>query len=179
MLKYLAACALMLPSMQPVADDPPDCGLELHIAPDDLDLANERGALTAVLANAGPRALRLVLPGDGSLDGWRTPRIEWQFTPTVDQVRLRCGNVNALRAGEVFTLQPGESRVLADWVTPDVMGEEYRARMVYANEPALAWHGLPLGRHDEAEMIRVGRTDRCRAVSNEITVRGQQPAGER
>ncbi len=114
--------------------------------------------MTAYLTNTGTRSLTLVLPGDGSTSGWRTPTIEWLLEPSWQVPwMVRCGNINALRRGEVFRLAPGETRELGPWIhlpglrTPGTA----KAVMHYSNVPDLEWRGIPLGSHDRAEMDRV------------------------
>src|SRR5919201_6135680 len=72
---------------------------------------------TATLLNKGKETVTLVTPGDGSDCGWRTPLVGWSVVKVSadnpragkhpDKVPLhrgaRCGNVNALKADEVFT----------------------------------------------------------------------------
>jgi hypothetical protein len=40
--------------------------------------------------------------------------------------------------------------------------------MVYTNDPDLPFRGVPLGPHDEIELSRLRRSDRCRVESNTI-----------
>jgi hypothetical protein len=131
--------------------------------------------ITACLTNDGKRTLRLVMPGDGSLEGWRTPVIEWTFSPGNMDTVLKwrgCGNVNGIRAGEVFTLAPGESRDLGERILPRVFpgAAEFSAAITYWNDPTVLWRGVPLPAHDQAELDLVHGTDLCRVRSNEIKV---------
>ncbi len=71
------------------------------------------------LTNRGETSVTLVQPGDGSECGWRTPHLKWEWASnpkTRGATTGRCGNMNSLKEGEVFTLKPGESKVLKDWV---------------------------------------------------------------
>jgi len=103
--------------------------------------------------------------------GRRTPVIEWVFMPGGRVVAFEgCGNINGLRLGEVFTLQPAETRDLGTWVAPLALPAQSRFHgvMVYTNEPDLPFRGVLLRPHDEDELARLHRSDRCRVESNKI-----------
>src|ERR1043166_2217350 len=96
----------------------------------------------ATLTNNGASPAILVLPGDGSFSGWRTPIIRWSFVahdapqPYPEQFLATdrfCGNINALRLSEVFTLIPSASRGLNEWINPvvDLAPGRYRMKMHY------------------------------------------------
>lgn len=173
--------ALSCTPAQAQTSDIPACGVELRIhttspvvrAVDDALHLQE--VLVAELVNAGSDAVTLVLPGDGSESGWRTPIVRWEVTRkgyTPPQM-LRCGNVNSLMPGEVFDLPPGGVRRLENWI-PSILGVKsgtYRLRLIYINDPTLEWQGLPDVDHDFVEMGRVKRSTPCRVESNEISVR--------
>jgi hypothetical protein len=150
------------------------CGLSLRVEPTTLVLRpNETPSVTAHLTNDGERPLSLVFPGDGSYTGLRTPIIEWTF---VHGGTIRgsgfCGNINALRRGEVFILGPGETRELPAglrFLALPTTGS-FRAAMTYSNDPALPFRGVPLGPHDEAELARLRASARCRITSNPIEI---------
>jgi hypothetical protein len=137
--------------------------------------------LTVTLINKGKNQVTLVEPGDGSAEGWRTPVVQWKvFRVDAPPAKLaedtaRCGNVNALRPEEVFTLKPGESRKLAGWIgTPQLPGPgKYRVMFIYHNRPEMQWDGIPLGRHDPDAMARVRRSTPVLLQSNvvEVTVK--------
>src|SRR5262245_43765851 len=77
--------------------------------------------LSVTVVNHGGQEVILVEPGDGSDWGWRTPVIEWSSSTWFRGPR--CGNVNALKPEDVFTLKPGESRRLGGWVgVPQLRG---------------------------------------------------------
>jgi hypothetical protein len=130
--------------------------------------------ILATITNDGKSAVTLVTPGDGSFMGRRTPRLSWLVAdadgnPVVRGPLVGCGNINALRAGEVFELHPGESADLVRWLGgPYLETGVYRVRLRYENDPSLVWGGIPLGDHDAAEMKRVRASTRCNLVSNEI-----------
>jgi hypothetical protein len=179
MSRVFAVILLLVSSMAPAIDVPPPCGLTLKVGPPDLDLVTSWTSFTATLTNAGSRPVTLVMPGDGSLEGDRTPIVEWHFVPRTSVTPGFCGNINTLKLGEVFVLNPGESRELGNWALPSVMEGPYRARMTYINEPSTPWRGVPLGEHDRGEMRRLKRSDRCSVGSNEILVRGYRDRARR
>jgi hypothetical protein len=148
------------------------CGLSLRVEPTTVVLRpKQTPKITARLINNGARSLTIVLPGDGSRMGRRTPVIEWIFTPGGRVIGVEgCGNINELKRGEVFTLQPGETRDLGTWVAPLALPPQPRFHgvMVYTNDPALSFHGVLLHPHDEGELARLHMSDRCRVESNEI-----------
>jgi hypothetical protein len=135
---------------------------------------------TVVLRNEGKVAVTLVQPGDGSDCGWRTPRIWWSVLRADDRTARhaqrqspnrgrRCGNVNALKSNEVFTLKPGQGRELT-WVgVPHLPGPgTYRMVFCYENVPGLKWRGVPLGKHDPATLKRAQGSHPCLLRSNEL-----------
>jgi hypothetical protein len=100
--------------------------------------------ITAILRNDGNRILRLVMPGDGSFEGWRTPLIEWEFTPDTAAIgrslkSRTCGNITGIRQDAVFALVPGESRDLGKWIVPSLLpgSAECRASIIYSNDPTI------------------------------------------
>jgi len=131
--------------------------------------------IAAHLTNNGSRPRTLVLPGDGSCMGWRTPVIEWRFQPS-RKVRPcgDCANINAIKAGEVFILEPGATRVFDRWIQPAALpaARRFRAVMVYSNDPGLPFglEGAVLEEHDCGELARLRGSDDCRVTSNEIEV---------
>jgi hypothetical protein len=129
----------------------------------------DRPELTLTVINRGRQDVVLVEPGDGSEDGWRTPLIEWSSKPWS---RIRCGNVNGLKPGEVFTLKPGESRQLNEWIgTPYLpFPGRYRVSVRYTNDPDLKWDGIPLTPHDTATLEKVHRSTKMSAVSNAVEI---------
>jgi hypothetical protein len=97
---------------------------------------------TLALKNNGRSAVRLVLPGDGSEVGWRTPVLAWAATsggkPVAPVNRGRCGNMNRIERSEIFTLAPGASREIPEWVpSPEFPSGTYDLRLTYRNDPGL------------------------------------------
>lgn len=134
---------------------------------------DHRPTITARLTNTGNCPLTLVLPGDGSHEAWRTPIIEWAFIPggkLAGSGARVCGNVTALKRGEVFRLLPGQTREIRDGILPACLpsSSRFRAAMTYSNEPDRPFLGVPLRPHDEAELALVRQSNSCRVRSNEI-----------
>jgi hypothetical protein len=146
--------------------------LSLRIEPTTMALRRKQSPrITARITNNGARPVTLVLPGDGSRMGRRTPVIEWIFSPGGRVVGFEaCGNVNELKRGEVFTLQPGDAQDLGSWVEPLALPQQRRFHglMIYRNEPDLTFQGVLLRPHDEGELARLRASDRCRIQSNEV-----------
>jgi hypothetical protein len=156
--------------------------LDLRIAAKEASMTlGQQPQITATISNKGSAPVTLVLPGDGSESGWRTPLVGFSSIkvgkdkpkhPT--DVPLcrggRCGNVNALKSNEVFTLAPGKSKDLSDWIGSPQLPETGTFSVVfyYANDPGLKWQGVPLGRHDPDAIKRVEKSHKCRLVSNEL-----------
>jgi hypothetical protein len=143
--------------------------------------------LTATITNKGKQPVTLVRPGDGSGDGWRTPIVQMSMIPVVDksgnlkasrpveatpEKRGRCGNINPLKADEVFKVAPGQTTKLTNWHQRlhDIRPGRYSVVFLYANRPAMPWRGLPLGKHDAGAMRRVRNSTECSLVSNSIFI---------
>jgi hypothetical protein len=160
---------------------PQSCaGVRLEIAADATVLrVGERPQVRAGVVNESKTAVALVLPGDGSSVGWRTPIVGWSVLnaddrgtrPSAPPVRgSRDGNINPLTAKDLLTLEPGTSAPLGDWLgSPSFPSPgAYRVVFYYRNIPDLSWKGITLGQHNAAAMKQVGRTAPCSLVSNEL-----------
>jgi hypothetical protein len=142
----------------------------------------ESVAVEASITNASSAAVTLVVPGDGSGVGWRTPVTGWSFLPEAsdkqhgepvpDDTHRFCGNINPLKRSEVFTLQPSESRVFRDWIQPraDLPPGRYRAVLYYRNEPTRKITGIPLGGHEAGVEDLIRRSTPCLVISNEVVL---------
>lgn len=128
--------------------------------------------LVAHLVNDGAESVTIVLPGDGSESGMRTPIVRWN--PPMREGR-RCGNINALTADEVVTLRPGQRIRLKGWTCGPTLSEPgtHKVSLELENIPDLEWKGLPVGQHSKATMEKVRRTPRFKAVSNVVEVEVQ------
>jgi hypothetical protein len=183
----LAACLLaggLLCAAEPLRDrqEAAPAPLELRITAKEASLTlGQQPQITATLTNKGNAPVTLVLPGDGSESGWRTPLVGFssikldkdkpRHPATVPLYRgARCGNVNALKSNEVFTLAPGKSQDLTDWIGSPSLPEpgSYSVVFYYANDPGLKWQGLPLGKHDPDALKRVEQSHKCLLLSNEL-----------
>lgn len=136
--------------------------------------------LELTLTNRGDQPVSLVLPGDGSECGARTPRLNYIWLRDGNIVvppvpGFTCGNVNPLRAGEVFTLQPGASRTITEWLGPrwPVAGV-YQLKLRYTNKPD-ARFGDPSDPHDAAEMQKLRASTPVTVESNTIDITIAEP----
>ena len=150
--------------------------------PADVSLDENSASWSAALTNVGAGAADLVLPGDGSESGMRTPLVGWSVIPTGD-VRehprempvaemARCGNINAIRSPGVVSLAPGETLDLGPWIgQPLFPGPgKYTVAFYYENRPDLPVTGIPLGVHDAGALSGIRRSAPCSARSNEVVV---------
>jgi hypothetical protein len=155
----------------------PSCSVELFVEPEQttMDLTGGEtywSGFTARLRNLGAAPIVLVEPG--GRDG---PIVSWELVSgePFDDRRVGCGNINALRADEVFDLEPAETHMLSRMVPGFWVRHPgtYKVRLRYENDPDRRWSGIPLGTHDPVAMQRARKSTPCVAVSNvvEITVR--------
>jgi hypothetical protein len=158
--------------------------LDLHISAKATSLTlGQQPQITATITNKGKAPVTLVLPGDGSESGWRTPLVGFssikidkekpKHPATVPLYRGgRCGNVNALKSNEVFSLAPGKSQDLSGWIGSPRFTEPgtYSVVFYYSNDPELKWRGIPLGKHDPDAMKRVEKSHKCLLISNELNL---------
>jgi hypothetical protein len=87
----------------------------------------------------------------------------------------RCGNINRLRAAEVFDLPPGQEARLNGWVgAPSLPAGTHKVAVRYFHLPALKWRGLPLGKHDEKAMERIRSSRRLTLESNAVEITVQE-----
>ncbi len=154
--------------------------LILEISAETLNLkTGEFPKVTATLANRGSEPVVLVLPGDGSQSGDRTPITSWNIAviwqsrspePEPEAVGA-CGNMNPLMSDEVITLQPGRSQLLEHWVSlqPFRTPGTYSVQFTYRNDPDQKWKTDPSRRHNPEAMQRVRRSTACDLASNHLT----------
>lgn len=168
---------VLLCSATLIAADAPK--LDAVLARSKLNPTSATPSLELTLTNRGEESVSLVLPGDGSEAGMRTPFLKYTWLqdgkPVPPRGIGRCGNMNALRAGEVFTLKPGESKVIADWLTaiPPGVGT-YQLKVSYTNKPNAPFLGLT-GKHDEAEMQKLRASTPVSVETNFLDITVAEP----
>lgn len=174
-----AVFAIALVSVARTFADDGRTDLLLGISAPSLHLkTGQRPEVRAEVFNPGPEPAVLVLPGNRSDSGDRTPIITWNVKvvrqdrdPGPEPIRLLCGNINPLRADEVFVLEQDERRELGQWVIlrPFRAPGIYEVQLKYENRPGLEWRGLPLGPHDPDAMERLRKSTPCVVESNVLT----------
>ena len=144
---------------------------------------NEWAAVTATITNIGHEMVSLVLAGDGSSEGWRTPVIKWSVIPA-DDTKYRhappptrrefrqCGNLDPMKPEQLVNLAPGKSMLVGctygfAWHGVRIPGR-YSIRFYYRNDPALAW-GDPSSL-DPQLMKQVSKTFECSLNSNDLVI---------
>jgi len=125
-------------------------GLELSVSKDSTHF------IKAVIYNHSTDSVKIVLPGDGSYSGRRTPIIRWSIIkkndetkhpkslPDIDKNIGFCGNMNPLKREELVTIKSKSGILLNGWTPfPNIPKEsgEYSAKMYYFNHPNLS-HGF-------------------------------------
>ncbi len=158
----------------PPVTPPRPCGLTAVLQDGGAQTNGRRFALT--LKNAGSKPLRLVVPGDGSDVGWRTPVVTWTATmngaPATPLEGGRCGMMNRIEANEIFTLAPGASRTVKDWVPlPSFAPGTYDLTLTYRNDPGL--QARKGGGESDAVKRLIAESAACEATTN--TVRATLP----
>lgn len=154
--------------------------LQLKLLADKTDLkVGEEVKVSASITNAGNWFVRLVSLGDGSESGWRTPIAKWIIhemhegeapKPLSFESLRDCGNINALSLDEIFSLAPGKTKELGDWMhlPPFTNPGKYRVVFSYSNQPSLEWNGVPLGIHNPFAMWLIRNSTQCDVKSNEV-----------
>ncbi len=170
---FLAWCLIWLGVRYLSWREHPDrtTGVAITLGPErQVILAGEMPDLVATLRNDGAADVVLVEPGDGSREGWRTPLIEWSGIPGWPSTG-RCGNINSLKADEVFPLKVGETRRLRGWFSPILfLPGTYRIAVRYTNSPKMARRGLPLDEDDPGAREALRDSTPVTTVSNEVEV---------
>jgi hypothetical protein len=127
------------------------------------------------LQNTDPDTVTLVMPRNYSYWGGRTPLIDWEIHAP-GGARLKpmsfgvCGNMDAVRAEEIFKLPPGANRTFVVWI-PDYYRFEkshrYQFRLSYENRPYLS-SGIPRDR-DVRHLL--WQSTACKLVSNTLELK--------
>lgn len=178
-LLFLAGCLLSVPSAGTTStslQESPSLSLKLSAEATTVRVM-EQPKVYIVITNGGRESVVLVRPGDGSDRELRTPLVKWLVEPIpgegdsegIVRAVMLCGNINALRPDEVFTLAPGESETFRTpvWAVFSKPGK-YRVRYEYENRPLMEWGGIVLGEHSEAAMRRVRESTACKLTSDEV-----------
>lgn len=150
-----AACHQVVPKAELAApaDRPGPAGLVLEVQASHLRLRRlESPRITATLANRGTDPVRVVLPGEGSRYGLRTPMVSWAIAPAEDPSPaykplatgggpLLCGHIPSLTPRELVTLAPGEEIALEGQVGLPYLGRpgRFRAVLYLENRPRAGW----------------------------------------
>jgi hypothetical protein len=127
----------------------------------------------AELINSDKHAIVIILPGDGSTFGDRTPIVRWK--PRMHPLGLSdCGLTNSLTAREIITLQPGERVPLAaymiGWPTLKKVGK-HQVVLEVENVPGLIWNGMSDQITDNsAAKSRARRSTAFKATSEPVEV---------
>lgn len=92
-----------------------------------------------VLENHSHQELRIVRPGEGSTDAWRTPAVYWRINGRLQSPGSRGGHFGAIKIADIVAVPPGGKQNLTGWIgfpklTP---GERYSVALVYRNHPGL------------------------------------------
>lgn len=132
---------------------------------------------TLTLTNGSKKPVSLVVPGDGSEAGWRTPAITWIATangqPATRAEGGRCGMMNPIAASEIFTLAPGASREINEWLGfPSFVPGTYDLRLRYRNDPAL--QSRKAGAAPDAAQ-KIAQSSPCDITSNAIKTSIKRP----
>jgi hypothetical protein len=179
LLLLLTGCMLSVPSAGTTSASLQEpAGLSLKLSAEATTVrVMEQPKVNIVITNGGREPVALVRPGDGSDRELRTPLVKWLVEPVpgegdpagILRAVMDCGNINALRPGEVFTLGPGESESFRThvWATFSKPGK-YRVRYEYEDRPSMEWGGIVLGAHDEGAMRRVRESTACKLTSGEV-----------
>jgi len=133
------------------------------------------------ITNNDSGSVTLVEPGDGSENGWRTPIVSWSVievsskaehpSEPIPSNELRCVYMNLLKADELFTLAPSETKDLYKRTGIQLFKKSgvYKVVLLYANHPLLEWREpFGEGSHDKATMKRVKESTACSLKSNEV-----------
>lgn len=124
------------------------------------------------LRNDSAEHVHLMLPGDGSSNGRRNPKVMFELTPNDVTPLMGCGNMNSISPEDFTFLAPSEKKRLT-WahlpMTPSKAGR-YALRATYENDPTSTELGHNLaGPKTDALTARARKTVACRLVSNTLS----------
>jgi hypothetical protein len=133
------------------------------------------------LRNEGRDPVMLVLPGEGSDVGARTPLIDWEIRDK-DGHRIQrdgalfCGQRNELNSEAVFQLAPHEERRFKSEIPetyPYEKGHKYLVTFKYENRPDMKWPppSMAWAPDDPDAVQRLVNSTPCQLVSNTIELK--------
>jgi|SRR5687768_5960751 len=125
----------------------PSVTLSLYVGGPSTVRLKDASRIEATVRNDDDTTAILIMPGDGSVDAWRTPVVGWSVLPisrgssshtsipTKPQFR-QCGMMSDLEQKDVFELRSGESKNV-DSGPPFPGPGTYRLVYSYRNQPGL------------------------------------------
>jgi hypothetical protein len=127
------------------------------------------------LVHQGPEPIVVVMPGDGSPFGWRTPSVKW-IVEREDGTRVvprlfGCGTLNQVLAEDIRELAPGEDMTFTEWIgTPQFDGPgTYAVSVHMINDPEIGRDSAyPTGPASVMEAMRSSTP--FSVTSNRLTV---------
>ncbi|MCP4438273.1 MAG: hypothetical protein GY810_04950 [Aureispira sp.] len=147
--------------------------------------------INAQLLNNSTDSLLVVLPGEGSVSGWRTPIMGWSIInldsnevhsdnfPSIPELTLLCANVNQVTEKDLTKIAPASSASLS-WIdfhrvfdvkTLNKVGT-YSIKLYYKNTPDLDWEKIGYLSYTEEAAIRIkNETQEFMISSNEIIIK--------
>jgi len=153
----------------PALSAPGSCALDARLRAE--GASPDGSEFVLVLTNTGSTPLHLVTPGDGSESGWRTPVLTWTATadgkPASTAPLARCGLMNRIKKDEIFTLAPGASREIREWLPRlSLPAGRYTVRLTYRNDPT-----IEIDNDTDEEVKRLlASTTSCQATTNAVEV---------
>ncbi len=165
----LFSCSRDIELVPSPGDNDPS-GLVLELSAEEITVEEtKRSQLVASIVNKGNSPAFVVLPGDGSQIGWRSPIVRWQPS---DQKPCRFdGHINSLELDELKVLAP-EERVRLEWLGAPllVVGAITVVSLQIEHDPTLRWRGLTLDDLDSDAMRKLRRIPPYKLESNLVEV---------
>ena len=146
----------------------PELRLELSTSTPNLMLGDWL-KFSAVLVNEGREPVTVVLPGDGSYAGLRTPIFRW--TPA-RMGSFVCTTISEIQPEEVVTLEPGKSVKVDRWLGQPALdhADRHAVFVELENVPDLKWGGHPLSEYGAGTMELVRKSQPFKVKSNVVIV---------
>jgi hypothetical protein len=133
------------------------------------------------LRNEGRNPVVLVMPGEGSDVGARTPVIDWEIRDKNGHRLERdgasfCGQRNELNSEAVFQLAPREERRFKSEIPETFLyekGHKYLVTFKYENRPGMKWPppSMAWAPDDPDAVQRLANSTPCQLVSNTIELK--------